>query len=231
MTVSKFSTQSFPVHTFYFAARADQMIPLPTCAVFQGCWVEKYKFHGFRGSSNFPGFLRRLNGLGHVTAGTLFPSREFDDQAQRQFEQIVSAIAEIEPYVALVNDLLSYFKEFGDSREQVNLVRNWAYVDDMPVEDAFQRLADETIRTGERLVTMVKDFDPGFRETVLGFVHGYVSWHFCDQRYRMADISQLASHLDSAEAARFCEYYETTMRAWGFGIDEWAKAGCSQDGT
>lgn len=211
---------------------ADQRILLPVLlAVFQGCWIEKYKFHGCRGSSNFPGFLRRMNGLGHVSGGTLFPSREFDDQAQQQFEQIVSIIAEIEPYVALVNDLLSFFKEFGDSREQVNLVRNWAYVEDMRLENAFQRLADETVRSGERLVSMVKDFDAGVRETVLGFVHGYVSWHFCDQRYRMAEVSHLASCLDSVEATRFREYYETTMRVWDFGIDTWAKTECLQNET
>lgn len=198
-------------------------------ADFEGCWIEQYNTYGLRGSVNFPGFLRRLNGLGHVVGGTLFPSREFDDRVQRQFEQIASVTAETEPYTTLANDLLSYFKEFDNSRDEVNLVRNWAYVEDMRIEDAFQRLADETILAGERCVSMVKDLDPGFKETVLGLVHGYVTWHLCDQRYRMADVYKLARSLDSVEAARFCEYYETTMRAWGFGIDDWAKTECIQD--
>lgn len=170
-----------------------------------------------------------MNGLGHVVGGTLFPSREFDDQVQRQFEQIVSIIADIESYVTLVNDLISYFKEFGNARDQVNLVRNWAYVEDMRIDDAFQRLADETIRSGERLLSMVKDLDPGFKETVQGFIHGYVTWHFCDQRFRMADAYLLASGLDSMEAKRFCEYYESIMRVGGLDINDWAKTKCLQD--
>lgn len=172
-----------------------------------------------------------MNGLGHVVGGTLFPSREFDDQVQRQFEQIVTIIADIEPYVALVNDLISYFKEFGNTRDQVNLVRNWAYVEGMRIDDAFQRLADETIRSGERLLSIVKDLDPGFKETVQGFLHGYVTWHFCDQRFRMADVYLLASGLDSTEATRFCEYYEAIMRVGGSDINDWAKTKCLQDET
>lgn len=172
-----------------------------------------------------------MNGLGHVVGGTLFPSREFNDQVQRQFEQIVSIIAEIEPYTVLVNDLISYFKEFDNSRDQVNLVRNWAYVEDMRIDDAFQRLADETIRSGERLLSMVKDLDPGFKETLQGFIHGYVTWHFCDQRFRMADVYLLASGLDSMEATRFCEYYEAIMRIGGLDINDWAKRKCLQGET
>lgn len=172
-----------------------------------------------------------MNGLGHGVGGTLFPSREFDDQVQRQFEQIVTIIADIEPYVALVNDLISYFKEFGNTRDQVNLVRNWAHVEDMRIDDAFQRLADETIRSGERLLSIVKGLDPGFKETVQGFLHGYVTWHFCDQRFRMADVYLLASGLDSTEATRFCEYYEAIMRVGGLDINDWAKTKDLQDET
>lgn len=172
-----------------------------------------------------------MNGLGHVVGGTLFPSREFDNQVQRQFEQIVTIIADVEPYVALVNDLISYFKEFGNTRDQVNLVRNWAHVEDMRIDDAFQRLADETIRSGEQLLIIVKDLDPGFKETVQGFLHGYVTWHFCDQRFRMADVYLLANGLDSTEATRFCEYYEAIMHVGGLDIKDWAKTECLQDET
>ncbi|KAH9906890.1 hypothetical protein F4778DRAFT_778322 [Xylariomycetidae sp. FL2044] len=34
--------------------------------VFEGCWIEKHSFRGYREASDYPGFLRRMNRLGHM---------------------------------------------------------------------------------------------------------------------------------------------------------------------
>ncbi|KAK6207360.1 hypothetical protein LQW54_007187 [Pestalotiopsis sp. IQ-011] len=79
-----------------------------TLDFFQGCWIEQKNFGGFPGSGYFPDFLRRLNGPGGISSATLFPSSEFDEDLV--FEEIVTAVAQMEPQLTLCNDLISFYK-------------------------------------------------------------------------------------------------------------------------
>ena len=79
-----------------------------TFTVFQGCWIERHSFQGFPGCYDFPGFLRRMTGLGQCVGGTMFPSGQFDEEAL--FTEITSVIANMEIWVGYVNDLLSFYK-------------------------------------------------------------------------------------------------------------------------
>jgi trichodiene synthase len=74
---------------------------------FQGCWIETNDFQGFEGLRYVPHFLRRLNCLGGVCAGSLFPARQFDEE--KLFDQVTTTIAHIEPSVVLVNDVISFY--------------------------------------------------------------------------------------------------------------------------
>jgi trichodiene synthase len=74
---------------------------------FQGCWIETNDFQGFEGLRYVPHFLRRLNCLGGVCAGSFFPTRQFDEE--KLFDQVTTTIAHIEPSVALINDLISFY--------------------------------------------------------------------------------------------------------------------------
>ncbi|KAN0068497.1 Trichodiene synthase [Elaphomyces granulatus] len=185
---------------------------------FQGCWIEQHNFHGFPGSHYFPLFLRRLNGLGGITSATLFPAEEFDERAV--FNEITTAIAELEPQIAFVNDLMSFYKEYDSPRDQVNLVNNYCHCEDISWETAFERLTEDTIRACDRLVTIFKGKDSKVEATVHAFIHGYVTWHFCDERFKMRNLYEQAG--DSAIGLKFRHFFEMATDLGTIEFDEWA---------
>lgn len=185
---------------------------------FQGCWVEQHDFHGYAGSEYFPLYLRRLNGLGAICGGSLFPSEDFDEEAL--FPQISTAIAEIEPPVAFVNDLMSFYKEYSNPRDQVNLVTNCCAVEGISVQESFDRLTEDTIRSSLRVIEVLDDKDPKVAETIRAFVQGYVTWHFCDERFRMREVYERCD--DSSDGLKFRHYYEKAMAVGTIDFEEWA---------
>src|SRR5436190_22058203 len=159
-----------------------------TLEFIQGCWADRRGFQGFPGSREYPMFLRRLNGLGDVCGATLFPTVQFDEDAS--FEDLTTVIAQLEPIVALVNDLFSFYKETG--AEEGGLVRNLCRVDGLSVDQALERVLDAVVETVQMLRGV---FERRNSEDVLGrvndWVRGYVRLHLCDQRYRMEELCRL----------------------------------------
>ncbi|KAI0168707.1 trichodiene synthase [Pestalotiopsis sp. NC0098] len=175
-----------------------------TLDFFQGCWIEQKNFGGFPGSGYFPNFLRRLNGLGGISSATLFPSSEFDEELV--FEEIVTAVAQIEPQLTLCNDLISFYKEFDNPRDEINLVSNLARCNQVDWEVAFKQLTDDTILYCKQLVDVFQGKDPKIEATIRAFVHGYVTWHLCDPRFRMHEVyAQLGQDENATKFRRFYE--------------------------
>jgi trichodiene synthase len=190
-----------------------------TLDFFQGCWIETHDFQGFPGSDYFPLFLRRLNGLGGICGGSLFPANKFDERVL--FNEITTAIAQIEPQVAFVNDLISFYKEFDSPRDQVSLVTNVCQVEGIPLQQAFDRLTDDTIRSCEQLKLI---FDagktPALAASIHAFVQGYVTWHFCDPRFRMREVYERSG--ETPHGTKFRYYYEAAMKVGSIDVEEWA---------
>lgn len=186
---------------------------------FQGCWIETHNFQGFSGSDYYPLFLRRLNGLGGICVGSLFPAENFDEKAL--FEEITTAIAQMEPMIVFINDMISFYKEFDDSRDQVSLVTNYCQVEGITLREAFGRLTADTIRSVERLRAI---FDGGktpvVKASIHAFVQGYVTFHFCDERYRMREVYERSG--ETHHGTRFRHYYEAATRAGWIDFGKWA---------
>ncbi|RHZ61392.1 hypothetical protein CDV55_104183 [Aspergillus turcosus] len=189
-----------------------------TLDFFQGCWIEQNNFGGFPGSSYFPHFLRRLNGLGGISSATLFPSSEFDEELH--FKEIVTAVAQIEPQLTLCNDLISFYKEFDSPRDQINLVSNLTHCNGVDWKVAFEQLTSDTIFYCEQLVNVFKGKDPKVEATVRAFVHGYVTWHLCDPRFRMEEVYRQAGQ--SEADMKFRRYYEEATRIGVIDFELWA---------
>ncbi|RLL98063.1 hypothetical protein CFD26_103397 [Aspergillus turcosus] len=189
-----------------------------TLDFFQGCWIEQNNFGGFPGSSYFPHFLRRLNGLGGISSATLFPSSEFDEELH--FKEIVTAVAQIEPQLTLCNDLISFYKEFDSPRDQINLVSNLTHCNGVDWKVAFEQLTSDTIFYCEQLVNVFKGKDPKVEATVRAFVHGYVTWHLCDPRFRMEEVYKQAGQ--SEADMKFRRYYEEATRIGVIDFELWA---------
>ncbi|KAJ4172961.1 hypothetical protein NW754_003167 [Fusarium falciforme] len=205
----------------YYGGFCSLAILRSTFDYFQGCWVEQHNFHGYPGSEYFPGFLRRLNGLGGICGGSLFPRDDFDEDAL--FPQIATAIAEPEIPVAFINDLMSFYKEYGNPRDEVNLVSNWCTTEGLSISESFERLTNETCRGSKRVMDVLNGLngkDPKISKTIHAFILGYVTWHFCDERFRFKEAYERCG--DSPEELKFRKYYEKAMAIGTIGFKEWA---------
>ncbi|KAI7773148.1 Trichodiene synthase [Diaporthe eres] len=141
-----------------------------TIHYFEGCWIEQHSFQGWRRADYYPMFVRRLTTVGGGVAGSLLPSSGgFDDQAL--FKETSIVMAHIDGIVALPNDLFSFSKEFD--QDEPNLTH--------------------AIHARVRILELLEDKDAAVRQTIRGFIHGYVTWHFCELRYRMGEVYHAAA--------------------------------------
>lgn len=191
-----------------------------TVDYFEGCWIEQHSFQGWRGADCYPMFVRRLTTLGGGVAGSLLPaSGGFDDQAL--FKEISIVMAHIDGIVALPNDLFSFYKEFD--QDEPNLVSNLGAVEGITVDQALERLTDQAIHACVRILELLADKDAAVRRTIRGFIHGYVTWHFCELRYRMGEVYHAAAAPELGPAGeRFREYMDRAFSVGWVPLEEWS---------
>ena len=179
-------------------------IELILLQVFQGCWIEQYNFFGYPGSYDYPKFLRRLNGLGQCVGASMFPSADFDEK--ELFTEITSVIAQIENWMIFVNDLMSFYKEFDEPRDQTSLVNNYARCDGTTLDEALNKLSRDCIVDSEQIVAVFKDKDPKLANTIFSFCQGYVTWHLSDPRYRLKELCDGAGNSPAGLAFRHYQH-------------------------
>ncbi|KAL2277520.1 hypothetical protein FJTKL_15436 [Diaporthe vaccinii] len=194
-----------------------------TIYYFEGCWIEQHSFQGWRAADCYPMFVRRLTTVGGGVAGGLLPSSGgFDDQAL--FKETSIVMAHINGIVALPNDLFSFSKEFD--QDEPNLVSNLCSVEGMTREQALERVTDQAIHACVRTLELLEDEDAAVRQTIRGFIHGYVTWHFCELRYRMGEVYHAAAAPELGVAGKKLREYQD--RAFSVGwvpLEEWSLLG------
>ncbi|KAJ6007935.1 nonribosomal peptide synthase [Penicillium herquei] len=190
-----------------------------TTDFFQGCWVEQHNFMGFPGSFDYPTFLRRMNGLGHCVGGSMFPKERFDER--ELFTEITAVIAQMENWMVFVNDLLSFYKEFDEPRDQTSLVNNYARCNEITLEDALEIVTKDTIRDSEQLLAVFRDKDPKILHTLRTFIQGYVTWHLCDPRYRLQELTTLLTGQTGA-SAKLHSYLQSAKTVGSVDSKTWA---------
>lgn len=184
---------------------------------YQGNWIERHKFRGFPGAHEFPLYLRRLTGMGQCVGAQLFPTEDFDDRVL--LPEITIAVAQIELIVPLVNDLVSFYKEWDEPRDQTSLANNYCKVDGISLEVALDKVAGDTIRCCQQLFTGLEGRNPKMVASLKSFMRGYVLFHLCDQRYRMKEV--YAQCRQTPTGVKFCHYMEKAMRAGNFDQSKW----------
>ena len=60
------------------------------------------------------------------------------------------------------------------------------------------------------MMQVFADKDEEVRDTVMKFMHGYVTWHLCDPRYKMAKLCELAG--DDETGRKFRQYFEDATK-------------------
>lgn len=191
-----------------------------TIDYFEGCWIEQHSFQGWRGAGCYPMFVRRLTTLGGGVAGSLLPaSGGFDDQAL--LKEISIVMAHIDGIVALPNDLFSFYKEFD--QDEHNLISNMCAVEGVTIEEALERLTDQTIHACVRILELLEGKDAAVRKTIHGFIHGYVTWHFCELRYRMSEVYEAAAAPELGLAGkRFRKYQDKALSVGWVPLQDWS---------
>lgn len=180
-----------------------------TLELIQGFWIERRRFGGFPGSNEYPMFLRRLNGLGDFSGASLFPVAQFDED--QQFDCIVTVIAQVEPVVALVNDLFSFYKEA--SAEETCLVNSICSTEGVGSEQVLRRVVDHSVRAVRKLREVIEiRQSPGVTKTVNDFIRGYIRWHLCDERYRMSELDVQCGD-EGTNAVKFQRFRQIACRA------------------
>lgn len=174
---------------------------------------------GFPGSYDYPNFLRRMNGLGHCVGGSMFPKERFDET--ELFKEITAAISQMENWMVFVNDLLSFYKEFDEPRDQTSLVNNYAQCNEISLEKALKRVTDDTITDSQQLISVFKDKDAKMMHTLRTFFQGYVTWHLCDPRYRLQELNSKIGE-DSEASQKLREYLKSANAVGTVNPREWA---------
>lgn len=147
---------------------------------------------------------------------TLFPTVDYDEQ--ELFGEITSAIAEVDYYMFLVNDLISFYKEF--EQEEMILVKNYSRTYGLSIPDALDKLVQEAIDSADRLMDVFTKKNPSVFKAIRAFMHGYITWHLCNQRYRTKEV---IDRLDDSETSdRFRAYYGHAQNTGQIPMTEWA---------
>ena len=121
----------------------------------------------------------------------------------------------------LVNDLISFKKEFHSPQDQTNLIKNYRAVDGIGLDQAIDRLTDEIIHNFEQLLSIFEGKDPAVKATVKAFAYGYITWHLCDARYRMSEVLDRCGREGVGE--RFRNYYEQARSVGRIDFLEWTE--------
>lgn len=162
-----------------------------------------------------------MNGLGHCVGASLWPKDKFDEQ--KLFREITSAVAQMENWMVWVNDLLSFYKEFDEPRDQTSLVNNYAASFGISLEEALEKLIQETLLSSKQMMAVFVDKDPQLKETITLFMHGYVTWHLCDARYRMSEVYHKAKTMEGEDARTFTRFREQAAEVGAVDSAEWVK--------
>ncbi|KAF7370121.1 Trichodiene synthase [Mycena sanguinolenta] len=191
-----------------------------TIDFFEGCWIEQYAFHGYKGSEDYPDFLWRMNGLGHTVRASIWPAVQFNEW--QLFREITTAVAMMENWMVWVNDLISYYKEFNNPQDQTSLVNNYCRVSDLSLSEGLEKLMANTLCITEQIVAVFANKDPAVTQTLTKFMHGYITWHLCDKRYHMSEMLEHA-HEDDPVGTCFHQYFAAANDVGRINPVEWTE--------
>ncbi len=129
----------------------------------------------------------------------------------------------MENWMVWVNDLLSFYKEYDDPRDQTSLVKNYVTTYGITLGEALEKLIEDTLLSSKQMMAVFADKDPQLKETITRFMHGYVTWHLCDNRYRLKEIYLRAKTMDTEDARAFTRFREQAAKVGAVEASEWVK--------
>ncbi|KAL7917999.1 Trichodiene synthase [Trichoderma austrokoningii] len=212
--------EHLPKLTSHYGPYCSLGIYRSTIDFFASGYIERNKFQGLRGNDEFPEFLRRMNGLGHVVGTSIFPADKFDESGY--FREITTSMCQLECWEAWVNDMLSFYKEFDNPRDESSLVNNYCMVSDLTLQEGLEKVTENTLRITKQIMRVIADWDSRVKNIITRFMHGYITWHLCDRRYRLSEVYEFLRG-DDAVSVKFRQYYEEAYDIGWIDPAEWTR--------
>jgi len=177
---------------------------------YQCCWTESKGAYGIVGADHYPGALRRLGTLGYACGACCFPLSLFNEEDI--FTECAAISAQVEPIIALVNDLVSFYKETlspvaRHAPDENNLIRNTARASNMTIRQSFDANALNAIHSITSMRKAIEGVEnERIRTVVNDFMIGYIRWQLGEPRYRMQELYGVSYCLKDGK--RFRGYYD-----------------------
>ncbi|KAE8149225.1 isoprenoid synthase domain-containing protein [Aspergillus avenaceus] len=130
-------------------------------------------------------FVRDKTGAGEVYAHFIFS--EYLAAENRHLPTYVPLVAGMLDIIDDVNDILSFFKESVVGTEMNTNIMNRARTSCCSPHDVLEQLCGETVETMYVVSNAVGE------NGVVGrlwkdFINGYITWHICEDRYRLKEL-------------------------------------------
>lgn len=150
----------------------------------QATCLERTLFRG-RADSSYPSYIRRMSAQGPVQTSICFPQEKY-------LSLIASLEAESEDFVALVNDLFSFYKESDTPFERINFPLSAAACSGRSVVEVLNEMVEKAAAPWERVQKILNlgsmDCDEQLYGRVHAFFKGYVRYHLSCARYKIAGL-------------------------------------------
>ncbi|KAJ7101535.1 isoprenoid synthase domain-containing protein [Mycena belliarum] len=129
----------------------------------------------------WPRYLRAKSGMAPGYAAAAFPRAAHPD-----ISAFLQALPEIDTALALLNDILSFYKE-DLAGETMNYVSVRAAVGKMRPRAVIMEMVAEVADLHARTAAILQS-SPEAMETWIALEHGVIAWHFALPRYKLTDL-------------------------------------------
>ncbi|KAF9468658.1 isoprenoid synthase domain-containing protein [Collybia nuda] len=135
-------------------------------------------------SPSWPYYLRAKTGVAPAYSFMIFTKN-----VHPKLSHFIQAIADINLFIDLTNDTLSFYKESMDN-EEGNYVTNRSLVHGKPPIRVLSEVADEAYAAYSRVSKSLKtQGTPEAYKAWMTFVHGYITFHVTQGRYRLEELN------------------------------------------
>ncbi|KAJ7708152.1 Trichodiene synthase, partial [Mycena rosella] len=148
-----------------------------------GCVLEsRSEIQGMAVSSlaeRWPYFLRAKTGVAAAYTLMIFPKSNNPD-----ISKFIQAVADINVFIDLTNDVLSFYKEIL-AGEVANYIHNKSTTTGETVDATLECTAQEAISTYDRISSYLQG---SARDAWKTFANGYIAFHVTQDRYRLREL-------------------------------------------
>ncbi|KAF4833913.1 Alpha-cuprenene synthase COP6 [Colletotrichum tropicale] len=134
-----------------------------------------------KGGKKWPWFLRDKDGVSDAYALFTFPKDQYQDMSN-----YLEMIPDMSCYLALTNDILSFYKEERNG-EVDNYIHGRAWYENKEATQVLEDVISE-VKEGVRRIRVVLDGREPYLQATNDYMLGYVAFHKFVRRYRLWEV-------------------------------------------